>query len=144
MLPGFKVGWMSLRSFFDGSSGCHLQAKFSGSSMWPGFLVDHAHLRFIRIMLLASDKWVNLGSSEGESWSCTESSLVWNQLISYCLEACGVQRFYCQKVCAWDQLYVLLRAKKSMVMFNIRIFHVILHYFEKKTAGKLLQGWKHG
>ena len=74
--------------------------------------------------VLASSKWVTFGSDE-----CTKISLVWNQLIiSSCFEACGVQRFHLQEVCARDQFRILPRMKKSVALFHIKNFscHVTL------------------
>ena len=60
------------------------------------------------------------------------NSLLW-LATSSCFEAYGVQRFCSQEVCAWDQFCILPRMKKSMALFHIRIFHVILHYFQKEN-----------
>ena len=56
---------------------------------------------------------MNFGSDE-----YTEISLVWNQLIiSSCFEACGVQRFHLQEVCARDQFCILPRMKKLWLLY---------------------------
>ena len=47
--------------------------------------------------------------------------------ISNWFEACGVQRFYLQEVYARDQLCILPRMKKSMALFHINKFHIMLH-----------------
>ena len=47
-----------------------------------------------------------------------------------CFVACGVQRFHSQEFCACDQFCI---QKKSMALFHIWFFHVILHNFLKKT-----------
>ena len=69
---------------------------------------------------------MNLGSGE-----CTEPSLVWNQLIILsCFQACGVQKFHSQEFFVWNQFCIL---KKSMALFHIWFFHVILHNFQIKN-----------
>ena len=55
---------------------------------------------------------------------------MWNQFIFIWsrFEACSVQRFHLQKVCARDQFCILPRMKKFMALFHIEIFlcHVTL------------------
>ena len=63
----------------------------------------------------------------------SQISLVWNQLIiSSCFEACGVQRFHLQKVCARDWLCILPRMNKiyGIVTYEktFQCFHVMLHW----------------
>ena len=72
-------------------------------------------------------KWVNFGSDE-----CIEISLVRNQLISNCFEACGVQRFHLQEVC--ERTIVLYPAKNEEIYGivpyqNFFKNHIMLHYF---------------
>ena len=51
----------------------------------------------------------------------------WLIFISSCYEACGVQRFHLQEVCARDRFCILPRTKKPMALFHIKFFcHVTL------------------
>ena len=88
--------------------------------MWTGY-----YMFFRKQCMLASGNWVNFCSDK-----CTEISLVWNQfIISSCFEACGVQGFHLQEVCARDQFCILPRMKKPMTLFHIKNYfscHVIL------------------
>ena len=70
------------------------------------------------------------------SGECTEISLCQTSLLSQAVlkHVAGVQRFHFQEVCAWDQLCILPRMKKSMALFHITIFHVICINFKKKTS----------
>ena len=93
--------------------------------MWPGY-----HM-FFRKQCWHLVKWVNFGYDE-----YTKISLVWSQLIfiSSCFEACGVQRFHLQKVCARDWFCIMPIMKKSTALFHIKNFssHVTLATFKRK------------
>ena len=121
--PGLKVGrmtwtiWVTWVTFLEGQVGLIRKLNY---------------LDVIRIWktVLASGKWVNFGFDE-----CTEISLVWNQLIiSSCFEACVVQRFHLQKVCAKDLFCILPRMKKSMALFHTKKFHGHITLLLKKVT----------
>ena len=84
--------------------------------------------------MLASDKWEDLRSGEGES--CTESLLlVWNQLTTNKLFwSMSVQRFYCQEVCALDQFCILPRSKE--IYSTVSYQHIFMSSLKRK-----LQMW---
>ena len=54
--------------------------------------------------------------------------------ISSCFEEHGVQRFHHQEICARDWFCILPRMKESMAIVPYQSFHVMLHYFKKKTS----------
>ena len=106
-----KYGPRQSGHFYGGSSGCHPETKIIW--MWPGY-----HMFFRKqYWNLVSELWVWL------------IQLVRNQcIISCCFEACCVQRFHLQEVCAKDWFYILPRMKKSLALFCIsKIFQVMLH-----------------
>ena len=111
-----KVGWMTLTIWvtFDGSSGSHLQTKLSGCDPDITCSLENKCWHLVSEWTLL---WV---------WWMHWNIMVWNKLIiSSCFKACGVQSF---QVCARDWICILPRMKKSMALFHIKNFYVMLQH----------------
>ena len=123
-IPGLKVGWVTRPDSLGHFLLCqvampHPQTKLSG-----------CHVFFRKQCWHLVAKWVNFGSDE-----CTEISLLWNHLIiSSCFEACGVQRFHLQEVCARDRFCSYPAKNEGLFHINNFSCHVSYITFEKKTS----------
>ena len=109
--------------------------KISSVWLWARGSLYAIHLRMadaINFIYLVKQMKFSLESDEGEL--CTESSLVWNKLISSsCFELSDVYRFHCQKsVQLREQFCILTEWRNLYGIVSYQIFlclHNNLHYF---------------
>ena len=69
-----------------------------------------------------------MGLLNAPKYHWCETSLL---AISSCFEACGVQRFYLQEVCAREQFCILLRIRNLWHCSISKIFHVMITFKQK-------------
>ena len=107
--------------------------------MWPRLG------KFVKLSWYTVVEQMNFKLESDECELCTESSLVWNQLIitSSCFQLCDVQIFHCQKVCAIEglPLYPYNNKEICMALFHNRFLCricITLHYFKHVAAHKHL------
>ena len=103
--------------------------------MWPRLG------KFVKLSWYTVVEQMNFKLESDECELCTESSLVWNQLIitSSCFQLCDVQIFHCQKVCAIEglPLYPYNNKEICMALFHNRFLCricITLHYFKHVAA----------